>query len=110
MPPSRIIIDTDPGVDDVIAMLLALAATPEELEVLLISVTYGNVQVERYVKFSAAKASDSRCFLSSYSERESDISFLAVSGMLSLSSTSSKKNGSGADKTDCQKALIRSEK
>lgn len=47
MAPSRVIIDTDPGVDDVIAMLLALAAKPEELEILMISVTYGNVQVQR---------------------------------------------------------------
>ncbi|KAG9241172.1 Inosine/uridine-preferring nucleoside hydrolase domain-containing protein [Calycina marina] len=44
-PLNRIIIDTDPGVDDVLAMLLALAAKPEELEVLLLSVTYGNVPV-----------------------------------------------------------------
>jgi len=28
-------------------MLLALAAKPEELEILLISVTYGNVEVQR---------------------------------------------------------------
>lgn len=39
----RIIIDTDPGVDDVLAMLLALSAAPEELDVAMISVTYGNV-------------------------------------------------------------------
>ncbi|KUJ20279.1 inosine-uridine preferring nucleoside hydrolase-like protein [Mollisia scopiformis] len=45
-PLNRIIIDTDPGVDDVLAMLLALAAKPEELEVLLLSVTYGNVEVQ----------------------------------------------------------------
>lgn len=46
MAPRRIIIDTDPGGDDVLAMLLALASSPEELEVLLISVTYGNVSLE----------------------------------------------------------------
>jgi inosine-uridine nucleoside N-ribohydrolase len=65
-PLHRIIIDTDPGtslfkvlslglsnsdykagVDDILAMLLALSANPEELEVLLLSVTYGNVEVER---------------------------------------------------------------
>jgi inosine-uridine nucleoside N-ribohydrolase len=62
---NRIIIDTDPGklsisfitkitiltkvkgVDDVLALLLALASKPEELELLLISVTYGNVEVQR---------------------------------------------------------------
>ena len=72
-PLNRVIIDTDPGtvfqnlhakdtvaaaltsiltpvigVDDILALLLALSASPEELEVLLISVTYGNVEVERY--------------------------------------------------------------
>jgi inosine-uridine nucleoside N-ribohydrolase len=41
----RIIIDTDPGIDDVLAILLALSAKAEELEVVLISVTFGNVQV-----------------------------------------------------------------
>lgn len=45
-PLNRIIIDTDPGVDDVLAMLLALAAKPEEIEILLLSVTYGNVEVQ----------------------------------------------------------------
>lgn len=66
-PRNRIIIDTDPGmafwcfksmsfvisnlqtgVDDVLALLLALAANPDEIELLLISVTYGNVEVQRY--------------------------------------------------------------
>jgi inosine-uridine nucleoside N-ribohydrolase len=36
------------GVDDVLAMLLALAAKPEEVEILMLSVTYGNVEVQRY--------------------------------------------------------------
>ncbi|OAA68591.1 inosine-uridine preferring nucleoside hydrolase [Niveomyces insectorum RCEF 264] len=45
-PKNRIIIDTDPGVDDVLAMLLALSASPEELEVVMLSVTYGNVALE----------------------------------------------------------------
>ncbi|OBT64581.1 hypothetical protein VE03_06363 [Pseudogymnoascus sp. 23342-1-I1] len=49
-PKQRIIIDTDPGVDDVLALLLALSATPEELEVLLISVTYGNVELDSCLK------------------------------------------------------------
>ncbi len=40
---NRVIIDTDPGVDDALALLLALSAAPEELQVELISVTYGNV-------------------------------------------------------------------
>ena len=64
-PKNRIIIDTDPGlfrvyfglaglstntnlgVDDVMALLLALSASPEELEVAMISVTYGNVPLPR---------------------------------------------------------------
>lgn len=45
-PKNRIIIDTDPGVDDVLAMLLALSASPDELEVLMLSVTYGNVPLQ----------------------------------------------------------------
>lgn len=36
------------GVDDILAMLLALSSTPEELEVMMISVTYGNVPQQRY--------------------------------------------------------------
>ncbi|KHO00072.1 Inosine/uridine-preferring nucleoside hydrolase domain protein [Metarhizium album ARSEF 1941] len=46
MAPQKIIIDTDPGVDDVMAMLLALSASPEELEVAMLSVTYGNVPLQ----------------------------------------------------------------
>lgn len=30
-----------------LALLLALSASPEELEILLVSVTYGNVEVDR---------------------------------------------------------------
>ncbi|KJK79021.1 hypothetical protein H634G_05836 [Metarhizium anisopliae BRIP 53293] len=46
MAPQKIIIDTDPGVDDVMAMLLALSASPEELDVAMLSVTYGNVPLQ----------------------------------------------------------------
>ncbi|KAK4648635.1 uncharacterized protein QC761_111960 [Podospora bellae-mahoneyi] len=49
-PKNRIIIDTDPGVDDVLALLLALSASPEELEVAMISVTYGNVPLQRCLR------------------------------------------------------------
>lgn len=38
------------GVDDVLAILLACAAVPEELELLLISVTYGNVDVQNCLR------------------------------------------------------------
>lgn len=44
-PKRRVIIDTDPGNDDVIALLLALAVPASELEVVLISVVEGNVDV-----------------------------------------------------------------
>ncbi|KAG5930186.1 hypothetical protein E4U42_002740 [Claviceps africana] len=46
MAPRKIIIDTDPGVDDVMAMLLALSASPEEVDVVMLSVTYGNVPLQ----------------------------------------------------------------
>ncbi|MCJ1475642.1 hypothetical protein MMC13_004305 [Lambiella insularis] len=47
---ARVIIDTDPGVDDVLAMLFALAANPNDIEILLISVTYGNVDVQNCLR------------------------------------------------------------
>ncbi|KAF2691157.1 nucleoside hydrolase [Lentithecium fluviatile CBS 122367] len=50
MAPNRIIIDTDPGVDDVLAMLLAFSAKPEELEVLMLSLTFGNVEVQNCLR------------------------------------------------------------
>ena len=43
--PQKIIIDTDPGQDDAVAILLALAS-PEELEVLGITAVAGNVPLE----------------------------------------------------------------
>jgi purine nucleosidase len=42
MPPRKIIIDTDPGQDDAVAILLALAS-PEEIDVLGITAVAGNV-------------------------------------------------------------------
>ncbi|KAF4983513.1 hypothetical protein FZEAL_1100 [Fusarium zealandicum] len=45
-PKQKIIIDTDPGVDDIMALLLALSASPDELDVLMLSVTYGNVPLQ----------------------------------------------------------------
>ena len=42
MPPRPIIIDTDPGQDDAVAILLALAS-PEELDLLGITCVAGNV-------------------------------------------------------------------
>jgi inosine-uridine nucleoside N-ribohydrolase len=35
------------GIDDILAMLLAFAASPEEVEVLLVSLTFGNIEVRR---------------------------------------------------------------
>lgn len=45
MPPRKIIIDTDPGQDDAVAILLALAS-PEDIEVLGITCVAGNVPLE----------------------------------------------------------------
>ncbi|KAI1359509.1 inosine-uridine preferring nucleoside hydrolase [Xylaria arbuscula] len=47
-PKNRVIIDTDPGVDDTLALLLALASSPEEVEVVMLSVSYGNIPLEGY--------------------------------------------------------------
>ena len=38
------------GVDDILALLLAISAAPEELEILLISVTYGNIDVDNCLR------------------------------------------------------------
>lgn len=38
--------ETHKGTDDVLAHLLAFSARPEEIEVLLVSVTFGNVDVQ----------------------------------------------------------------
>ncbi|KAL5116573.1 hypothetical protein ACEQ8H_005569 [Pleosporales sp. CAS-2024a] len=51
MAPNKIIIDTDPGVDDVLAMLLAFSAKYEELDILMLSLTFGNVQVQQPLGF-----------------------------------------------------------
>ncbi len=45
MPPRKIIIDTDPGQDDAVAILLALAS-PDEIDVLGITAVAGNVPLE----------------------------------------------------------------
>ncbi len=45
MTPKRIIIDTDPGVDDALTFLLALASPEIQLEAL--TITQGNVTVEK---------------------------------------------------------------
>ncbi|KAK4540572.1 hypothetical protein LTR36_009102 [Oleoguttula mirabilis] len=53
MAPRKIIIDTDPGVDDILAILLACSALPEELEILLLSVStypYGNIDVQNCLR------------------------------------------------------------
>ncbi|MCA0927284.1 nucleoside hydrolase [Ruegeria profundi] len=49
MAPRKIIIDTDPGQDDAVAILLALAS-PEEIEVLGITAVAGNVPLELTAK------------------------------------------------------------
>ncbi|KAI5813198.1 nucleoside hydrolase [Pyronema omphalodes] len=50
MAPKKIIIDTDPGLDDILALLLALSASSEELEVALVSLTFGNIGVEECLR------------------------------------------------------------
>ncbi|KAL8793211.1 MAG: hypothetical protein Q9195_004147 [Heterodermia aff. obscurata] len=47
---SRMIIDTDPGVDDVLAMLFAFSALSEDVEVVLLSLTFGNVEVKNCLR------------------------------------------------------------
>ena len=49
MPPRPIIIDTDPGQDDAVAILLALAS-PEELDVRAITAVAGNVPLDLTAK------------------------------------------------------------
>ena len=49
MAPRKIIIDTDPGQDDAVAILLALAS-PEEIDVLGITAVAGNVPLELTAK------------------------------------------------------------
>ncbi|EGE08578.1 inosine-uridine preferring nucleoside hydrolase [Trichophyton equinum CBS 127.97] len=46
----RIIIDTDPGVDDILALLLAFSASSAELEVALISLTFGNIEIKKCLR------------------------------------------------------------
>jgi purine nucleosidase len=62
----KIIIDTDPGQDDAVAMLLALAS-PEELEILGVVAVAGNIGLEWTVKNSCkvlelSGRSDVRCY------------------------------------------------
>ncbi|KAL8689584.1 MAG: hypothetical protein Q9218_004773 [Villophora microphyllina] len=47
---NKVIIDTDPGTDDVLALLYALSASPEDLEVALISITFGNIDVQNCLR------------------------------------------------------------
>jgi inosine-uridine nucleoside N-ribohydrolase len=44
-PKTRVIIDTDPGIDDLVALLLALSTPASQLEVLAITLVRGNVDV-----------------------------------------------------------------
>ncbi|OJI97357.1 hypothetical protein ASPVEDRAFT_49379 [Aspergillus versicolor CBS 583.65] len=45
-PKKKLIIDTDPGIDDILALLLAFSGKSEDVEVLLVSLTFGNVEVK----------------------------------------------------------------
>ncbi|KAJ6145716.1 hypothetical protein N7470_009611 [Penicillium chermesinum] len=50
MAPKKIILDTDPGIDDILGLLLALSSKAEDLELLLISLTFGNVEVKHCLR------------------------------------------------------------
>ena len=52
----RALADRSKGIDDILAMLLALAASPDDIEILLISVTFGNVEVQKSVAAGDEKA------------------------------------------------------
>ena len=52
MPPTRIIIDTDPGVDDALTFLLALASPEIQLEAL--TTTHGNIGIEKTTRNALA--------------------------------------------------------
>ncbi|KAF8454223.1 Inosine/uridine-preferring nucleoside hydrolase domain-containing protein [Terfezia claveryi] len=54
MPPQKVIIDTDPGVDDILALLLALSSSADELQVLLISLTFGNIDIQNVLRNTVA--------------------------------------------------------
>ncbi|KAF8468883.1 Inosine/uridine-preferring nucleoside hydrolase domain-containing protein [Kalaharituber pfeilii] len=41
-----VIIDTGPGCDDILALLLALSSSADELQVLLASLTFGNIDIQ----------------------------------------------------------------
>ncbi|KAI5811675.1 inosine-uridine preferring nucleoside hydrolase [Peziza echinospora] len=43
--PQKIIIDTDPGSDDILALLLALSAPSTHVQTLLVSLTFGNIDL-----------------------------------------------------------------
>ncbi|OJJ63578.1 hypothetical protein ASPSYDRAFT_38153 [Aspergillus sydowii CBS 593.65] len=45
-PKKKLIIDTDPGIDDILALLLAFSGKSEDVEVPLVSLTFGNVEVK----------------------------------------------------------------
>jgi len=48
MPPLPVVIDTDPGIDDLVALTLALRSP--ELEVVAVTATYGNAPLDRTVR------------------------------------------------------------
>jgi hypothetical protein len=47
-------------------MLLAFSAKPEELDILMLSLTFGNVEVQKYVSHSATVASSPTPHLSTF--------------------------------------------
>lgn len=67
----KIIIDTDAGADDAVAILLTLACEPKGFEVVAITCTYGNTYVDNVVQnvlkiLTVANRSDVRVLFFDY--------------------------------------------
>ena len=82
------------GVDDVLAILLALASREEELEITLISVTFGNIDVRKFAQ------------LSSELVLQRLTSIIAAYGTLRRPSTSWKGSSNGGVNMESQRALM----
>jgi hypothetical protein len=82
------------GVDDVLAILLALASREEELEVTLISVTFGNIDVKKFAQLS------SKLVLQHLTP------FIAAYGMLWRPSTFWKGRSNGGVNMESQRASM----
>lgn len=96
MAPSRIIIDTDPGVDDILALLLALSSPSTSLEVLLISLVNGNVDVHACL----------RNVIALFHTLEAERAFRSSSSKLPASSSATNSSSSTFDGITAYKPLV----